>query len=886
VNKSILNFLNEPLSYSLESIQTNLDRLPLKFTPWLKKKSNNKFSVVSAVYGVEKYLDDFFASIINQTLTFEEHIQLIMVDDGSLDGSAKIVEKWVKKYPDNIQYIKKENGGQASARNLGMTYVSNEWVTFIDPDDFINKRYFETVDNLLASSNNPAMISCNFIFYYEASNRFRDTHPLKYRFENENTTFTIPELSQHIQLSVNSAFFRSKIINDNKLVMDSRIKPNFEDAHFVGSYLLLCNGRQVIFTKKAKYFYRKRQDDSSTLDGSWKKKDQYSNKLLYGDLALLKQAEKKGKVIPDYIQRIVLYDLIWYFRNLVNHKEKLSFLSKTEKGSFVSLLRDIFKRIDKKIIAEFELVSCDAYFKTGWLHLFKDSAPSQYDFRIDGFDDAKNQLKLSYYYNTTSPLELITQDNNNAVKVVYSKIREHDFMGESFVLEKIIWVQLDNNSSFVSASIKGSNSTIIMGNQKYKDKINITDIKRFFKSSIKPEKEYSFGLRFLRVLARMSALLPFYQNAWVFMDRDVQADDNAEHLYRHIKKKKTEVNARFILRKTSHDWARLKEEGFRLIPFGSIRHMILMFNAKHLISSHADNYVVNYPPVSWFSGIINYKYTFLQHGVTKDDISNWLNNKAIDVFVTASEREYRSIAGEQNKYKYTDKEVCLTGFARHDELLRKSKILLGDKTHKKTLLIMPTWRENLVGKTHWMSNNRRINDDFYTSEYATSWKSLLHSTVLQKLVKDHNLDVVFFPHANISPYIDWFDLPSHITQVTHQSGQSIQDLFVSASLMLTDYSSVAFEVSYLEKPVIYYQFDSEQVFGGEHLTAKGYYDYTDDGFGPVCENEQDLLLSLEKVIENNCDLESKYLDRVNKTFKYRDGKCCERIYESIVDLDY
>ena len=64
------------------------------------------------------------------------------MDDGSKDNSKEIINKWIKKYPSNIFYIYKENGGQASARNLGLEYIKTEWVTFIDPDDFLDVNYF------------------------------------------------------------------------------------------------------------------------------------------------------------------------------------------------------------------------------------------------------------------------------------------------------------------------------------------------------------------------------------------------------------------------------------------------------------------------------------------------------------------------------------------------------------------------------------------------------------------------------------------------------------------------------------------------------------------------------------------------------------------------
>lgn len=163
-----------------------------------------KYSVVSAIYGVEEYLDDYFRSLINQTIDFERSIFLILVDDGSPDGSSEVIERWQRRYPNNITYIKKENGGQASARNLGLDYVRSEWVTFIDPDDFVDFRYFETIDRFIVENGdryNLTMLSSNFILFYEKSGLFRDRHPLRFRFK-VNRVLPIDNMGSNIQLSV------------------------------------------------------------------------------------------------------------------------------------------------------------------------------------------------------------------------------------------------------------------------------------------------------------------------------------------------------------------------------------------------------------------------------------------------------------------------------------------------------------------------------------------------------------------------------------------------------------------------------------------------------------------------------------------------------------
>ena len=76
-----------------------------------------KVSIIVPVYNVEKYIDKCLESLVNQTL---EDIEIIVVNDGSPDNSQKIIDKYVKKYPDKVKSYIKKNGGQGSARNFGL----------------------------------------------------------------------------------------------------------------------------------------------------------------------------------------------------------------------------------------------------------------------------------------------------------------------------------------------------------------------------------------------------------------------------------------------------------------------------------------------------------------------------------------------------------------------------------------------------------------------------------------------------------------------------------------------------------------------------------------------------------------------------------------------
>src|SRR5579875_1867101 len=107
-----------------------------------------RFSIVSAVYNVARYLDEFIASIEAQTFPLDQ-VEVIMVNDGSTDNSLEILEAWQRRRPELVTVLSKANGGQATARNAAFEHVRGQWVTFTDPDDMIAPNYLAEVDSFL-----------------------------------------------------------------------------------------------------------------------------------------------------------------------------------------------------------------------------------------------------------------------------------------------------------------------------------------------------------------------------------------------------------------------------------------------------------------------------------------------------------------------------------------------------------------------------------------------------------------------------------------------------------------------------------------------------------------------------------------------------------------
>ena len=90
-------------------------------------------SIIIPIYNSEKFLNDCIDSIYLQKL-FEKDFELILIDDGSTDNSFQICEKYQKKHS-NILIFQKENGGQSTARNLGLRKAHGKYVMFVDSDD-------------------------------------------------------------------------------------------------------------------------------------------------------------------------------------------------------------------------------------------------------------------------------------------------------------------------------------------------------------------------------------------------------------------------------------------------------------------------------------------------------------------------------------------------------------------------------------------------------------------------------------------------------------------------------------------------------------------------------------------------------------------------------
>lgn len=212
----------------------------------------NKVSVIVPVYNVEKYLRKCLSSLVAQTL---EDIQIIVINDGSTDGSLKIIEEFQQEFPLKIKYFNKKNGGLSSARNFGLDNAEGMYIGFVDSDDHVSENMFQDMFDL-AQKHSAEMVVCNL------------------QKVNENGVIIqkltqIPHLPEVINLRENFSVFSdlsyfacNKIIKRN-LFNGMRFQKNmhYEDIELIPQLLLKC--KTLAQTQVYHYQYLERENSIS-----------------------------------------------------------------------------------------------------------------------------------------------------------------------------------------------------------------------------------------------------------------------------------------------------------------------------------------------------------------------------------------------------------------------------------------------------------------------------------------------------------------------------------------------------------------------------------------------------------------------------------------------
>lgn len=165
-----------------------------------------KLSIIVPVYNAEAYINECVDSILNQTF---QDFEILLVDDGSRDGSAAIADKYAASFPDKIRVFHKPNGGASSARNLGLDNARGKYIGFVDSDDIILPDMYRTLIDELEFNHVSVVTSC--LAEWDLGYRFKgEKTPGKHSFR-----FLLKQiLSWNEGTDVYTKLFRREVIGD------------------------------------------------------------------------------------------------------------------------------------------------------------------------------------------------------------------------------------------------------------------------------------------------------------------------------------------------------------------------------------------------------------------------------------------------------------------------------------------------------------------------------------------------------------------------------------------------------------------------------------------------------------------------------------------------
>ena len=836
------------------------------------KLSEFKFSVILLSNNSNEGIEKTLTSLINQTLHFNDNIEVIIIDD-ALSKTQKTCNEYIDKYPNNIQHV---TATSPNICNDWLENVSGEYILFIKANDYLSEETFEK--SLKFIENNPNITTLVLPAYYYKNGKLE--RYLNYEIKSSRVfdLYENPEQAQLLGLST---------------IIKREYADNLQFLNVYGEYNtflneITINHPQMGICKDGGLYIENIEEKILPTEDFIIDNDTYSKFIDENLNRIIEKSRAKFGEVAKFVQF-----------ELVNQLKWLSTIEASNDEIDLSELKNPVNQIDDDIILNNILIENDTkiflfLMKYGEIpEELKDKLSLNTVF-VDVYDIINNELNILASITNVSPRSLDLLVNGEKINTEIKEFPQYDrySLGHKYAsnysIEAHIPLSTDRryelgyeseNKKLDIDFSRPCNFSRSVGYAKTRHFISILKNnsihikKKTTLNWIKEEAKALVNLVKTRNPSAYKAIpfrmlymagYPIFRNKriWFYMDRPTESDDNGLHLFKYSVKQNEDIEKYFVLDSKSEDYAEIEKIG-KIIPYKSIKHRFMGLYVENIISSHPDNEIVypfwgGYP---FFAGLPKSNNIFLQHGILKDNISDWLNKKNMNIcfFLVSSKREYDSTF--KFPYNYGKGVVQLRGLPRYDNLKNVED--------KHEIIIMPSWRRYLT---------RKSNEYIEETEYFKRFNSLINNERLIEKAREYGYDIIFRPHPNVYNFINLFDENDYV-KIDYEKTK-FQTLFNNGSLLITDYSSVAFDFAYLYKPVIYYQYGEDYHFNLE----ESYFDYETMGMGEVCKDEDELVDIIIYYIENQCKIKDKYSKRIDDFFLFNDKNNCKRVHEAIKRL--
>lgn len=866
-----------------------------------------RVSVIVPVFNAQKYLCTCLDSLVGQTIE-QKDMQVILIDDGSTDGSAEICRGYCEKHS-NFVYKRIENSGVSAARNCGLKISEGKYIMYLDSDDTLSDVSVLSVADFFDGVYDEVDLVAYFIQPHKNGTLLKP--PARYsKILTHSGVFDLEENPYITQTTMNICvknMFSDNILFNEKMSCQ-------EDQEYINRVLM--SKLRIGYCSRACYMYN-RDNENSCFSTKFHSYYLFEGTMKYFE-ELFAQFEDR---VPRYFQAVFFHDLRWKLtdkRLYPFHYKKAKF----EKA--VNRIKKLLARVDTDIIVNNPSIRKSHVHY--WLNMKPNVYPTVYvdkdsvDVLADGRTIEQNSrvsmrlIRISvldngwfrircecgmgvFNYMDKAPLIYAVENGQDKKKMVLYR-SGFSYVGTDIKTNKVygfeysfdpqqvkslsfravidsysfdvrigfMWSAVFRHKIRFYAFAKGGyvisyyNDTLLF-EKKTKDEIRALELKN---AKALNQDTHSYELKCAAIERREKSRIWLYcdfssvvkSNAYYQFQNDFGHDDNTERYYIYTRPY-SEIENLFT-----------DEQKNRLVEFGSYEHRVLYLSAQIIFTSFPER--EKYSPFFLESeemkyiDIEHFRTVYLQNEIMKFSCPDRFSaeKNVCDKVVVSSPFEVQNLTG---KYRFKEDELIKTGMPKLSFLDRNVKA--GER-----VLFAPLWRSYFSPEG---STDKVIISVFDSSDYCKGIKAFLNDDRLYEVLEKSGIVLDFLLVEGASAFFD--DLPEekkkHINLI--EGDVRAEDY----KLLITDFSDLAFDFAFLSRPVLYFVPDYPQFKSGMGLYRSLDLPF-DKAFGPFSSKARVAVEEFIKLAQNGFVAEPQYMDRM-KEFYFQQMSFAEGIYNYV-----
>lgn len=895
---------------------------------------NNKIVSVIIPYSQKnERIKNTLSSLCKQKSFDTSKIEVIVVDSTDENSSRVIIGDLPICKVINDKNIRNE----AEAFNMGLNAAVGEYIAFMHCGDKVSRNFFQSCTASLKTYTNVPFVTCPSFCINPVFNKSVPCKMDKIKFESSGIVNVKKNYLFIMDTVCNSLFRKSTFENrrfNTELLYES-------EQDFILNLLLESPSYALTDDCNYQYFMPREDDFQYHLPANYK--DWYTPSLKNFILPLLNKCSESYGEIPDFIQFYTMYALQGKFLSNLNNRNKRT-MDANELNKFFDTVSEVLQNIDDVFILNRDKTPILTYSEeAGQMFEYikygiNKELPLYY---AQGKDEVYlncNDVFIARLSNQRAAMHIL--DYNDGKLIVDGSFREvfHTddlqlyalFNNKEYLLTNTdrysltkyfgisaykkftfhLELELNENTPVQSLSFYAKLN-------KTKIPLKLSFIHHWSKLTLSPENaywrfnkyiayvqndreiviEHSSAIKTLKselkylpkvlMQSRRCFLLrimywltkPYFSNKkiWLMYDKLYKGGDSSEYLYRYCANFKDGITRYYVIDKDTPEYKQMKKEGLKPLKNGSLKHKMAFLNSDIVLITNSNVFPFNGYSLDrsrFIRGFCNFSSMCLQHGLSVQKCA-MAQQRIVDnttMYFLASHHEYDNL--NHHAYNYKDFDILrLTGIGRYDGLINDDK---------KQILISPTWRMyNAMPVTTSEGEQRSYNPEFKHTTYYKIYNDLINNQKLISTAKETGYKIKYLLHPILSAQVNDFKPDDYVEVISSVGDLNYEEILTHSSLMVTDYSGVQFDFSYMKKPIVY--------FHPSQLPAhyeNGCFFYDTMGFGEICTESDELVDLLCNYMKNNCQMKQLYVDRVNEFYDFDDHNNCQRIYNEIIKYQH